>query len=274
MQNVLSIFRYLRVFLFFLGLQFFALYLYFTSGEYPSMKFANSTQGVTAKIVEIQNFYTHYFGLIEENKKLESANQKLMELSPENYTRLSSNLIEIEDTVYRQQYSFIRGHVLRANTHKPNNFITADLGKVHGVERGMGVINHEGLIGYVYEVSEHYCLIKTLLSENITIDVSLVNSGQFGLLKWPGFKADAVSITGIPNDTEIELGELVVTRGTGGVFPRGVSVGNVSSLKFAEGESNWDLQLKPSVNFGAIKYIYVVNHLLKDELQELESGMD
>ena len=274
MQNVLSIFRYLRVFLFFLGLQFFALYLYFTSGKYPSMQFANSTQGVTAKIVETQNFYTHYFGLIEENKNLESAYKQLLELNPDNYTRLSSTLIEVEDTVYRQQYSFIRGNVLRATTHKPNNFVTADLGTVHGVERGMGVINHEGLIGYVYEVSEHYCLIKTLLSENINIDVSLVNTGQFGLLKWPGLKADAVSITGIPNDTEIELGELVVTRGTGGVFPRGVAVGNVSSLKFAEGESNWDLQLKPSVNFRAIRYVYVVNHLLKDELFELESRVD
>lgn len=274
MQNVLSIFRYLRVFIVFLVLQIFALYLYFTSDVYPSMQFVNSTQGITSKIVETQNFYTRYFGLLEENEQLQQAYRELLTLNPENYVRLAADVIQIEDTNYRQTYSFIRGDVLRATTHKANNYITANIGGVHGVKRGMGVINHDGLIGYVYEVSEHYCLIKTLLSENINIDVSLDKSGQFGLLKWPGHNPAAVGITGIPNDTEIEIGELVVTRGTGGVFPKGIPVGKVSALDFAEGESNWDLRVKPSVNFGAVKYVFVVNHLLKEELDTLESRVE
>ncbi len=274
MQNVLSIFRYLRVFIVFLVLQVFALYLYFTSDVYPSMQFVNSTQGITSKIVETQNFYTRYFGLLEENEQLQRAYQELLTLNPENYVRLAADVIQIEDTNYRQTYSFIRGDVLRATTHKANNYITANIGDVHGVKRGMGVINHDGLIGYVYEVSEHYCLIKTLLSENINIDVSLEKSGQFGLLKWPGHNPSAVGITGIPNDTEIEIGELVVTRGTGGIFPKGIAVGKVSALDFAEGESNWDLRVKPSVNFGAVKYVFIVNHLLKEELDTLESRVE
>jgi rod shape-determining protein MreC len=273
MQNVLSIFKYLRVFLVFFAIQIFTLYVYFSSDVFPSIQFLNSTKGLASKIVESQNFYTRYFGLLEENKKLRNANKKLLELNPKNYTRLSADLIKIKDTFYRQTYSFIQGDVLRVTSHKANNYITANIGKKQGVKRGMGVINNDGLIGYVYEVSTHYCLIKTLLSENITIDVSLKKSGQFGLLKWPGIQSSSVSITGIPNDTEIEIGEQVVTRGTGGVFPKGISVGRVSSLEFAEGESNWDLKIRPSVNFGSVKYVYVVKHLLKEELEKLEEKM-
>lgn len=274
MQNVLSIFRYVRVFLTFLSFQVFALYLYFNSDLYPAMQFVNSTSGITAKVIEAQNFYEYYFGLIEENKSLQNANKALLELSAANYLRLKPDLIQIEDTLYKQAYSFIRGDVLRATTHKANNYITANIGSAQGVKRGMGVINHDGLIGYVYEVSEHYCLVKTLLSENINIDVSLSNSGQFGLLKWFSNDPSIVNVTGIPNDTEIEIGELVVTRGTGGVFPKGISVGRVCAFEFAEGESNWDLRVKPSVNFRAVKYIYVVNHLLKEELDELEARVE
>lgn len=271
MQNILSIFRYLRVFIVFLVLQLGTLYVYFTSDAYPSLQFVNSTQGITAKFIEFQNFYTYYFGLIEENERLQKAYQDLLELNPKNYTRLSADMISIDDTLFRQTYSYIRGDVLRSPTHHANNYITANIGTKHGVKRGMGVINHDGLVGIVFEVSEHYCLVKSLLSESINIDVNLEKSGQFGFLKWPGLSHNAISISGIPNDTEIEVGELVTTRGTGGVFPKGVAVGKVSSFDFAEGEANWDLRIKPSVNFKSIRYIYVVNHLLKNELDQLES---
>ncbi len=272
MQNVRSIFRYLRVFLIFVLLQGFALYLYFTSQLYPSIQFANSTKGISNSFVEAQHSYTKYFGLTEENRKLQKAYKTLLEKSPISFIRLDAKRATIEDTLFKQNYSYIAGEVLRSSTHKANNFITANIGKKHGVKRGMGVINHDGLIGYVYEVSEHYCLVKTLLSENINIDVSLPN-GQFGLLKWLGSNPNAVNVTGIPNDTEVELGELITTRGTGGVFPRGIAVGHVAALNFAEGEANWDLSLKPVVNFGSVKYIYVVNHLHKAELDALEASV-
>lgn len=273
MQNVRSIFRYLRVFLIFVLLQCFALYLYFTSQLYPAMQFANTTRGISTTFVETQHFYTRYFGLNEENKKLQKAYLELLEKSPISFIKLDSKRAKIEDTLYKQNYTYIAGEVLRSSTHKANNYITANIGKVHGVKKGMGVINHDGLIGYVFDVSSHYCLVKTLLSENINIDVTLPN-GQFGLLKWLGTNPNVINITGIPNDTEAELGELITTRGTGGVFPRGIPVGHVAALNFEEGEANWDLRVKPSVNFGAVKHIYVVNHLNKKELEALEASVE
>ena len=79
MQNVRSIFRYLRVFLIFVLLQGFALYLYFTSQLYPSIQFANSTKGISNSFVEAQHSYTKYFGLTEENRKLQKAYKTLLE---------------------------------------------------------------------------------------------------------------------------------------------------------------------------------------------------
>jgi rod shape-determining protein MreC len=272
MQNVSAIFRYLRVFLIFALLQGFALYLYFSSQLYPSIQFANTTKGISATIVEAQHSYKRYFGLTEENRKLQKAYQDLLEKSPVSFIKLDSKRAKIEDTLFKQNYTYIAGEVLRSSTHKANNFITSNIGSKHGVKKGMGVINHDGLIGYVFDVSEYYCLIKTILSENINIDVMMAN-GQFGLLKWLGRNPNEINVTGIPNDTEVEVGDLFTTRGTGGAFPRGIAVGKVAALNFAEGEANWDLRLKPAVNFGNVKYIYVVNHLHKAELDALEASV-
>jgi rod shape-determining protein MreC len=273
MQNVSAIFRYLRVFLIFALFQGFALYLYFTSQLYPSIQFANTTRGVSNTLIEAQHAYMQYFGLTEENRMLQKAYQKLLEKSPISFIQLDAKRAKIEDTLFQQNYSYISGEVLRSSTHKANNYITANIGTKHGVKKGMGVINHDGLIGYVYDVSEHYCLVKTLLSENINIDVMLPN-GQFGLLKWLGRNPNEINVTGIPNDTEVELGDVFTTRGTGGVFPRGIAVGSVASLNFTEGEANWDLRLKPAVNFKSVKHIYVVNHLHKTELEALEARLE
>jgi rod shape-determining protein MreC len=273
MQNVSAIFRYLRVFLIFALLQGFALYLYFTSQLYPSIQFANTTRGISNTLIETQHAYKQYFGLPEENRKLQKAYEELLEKSPISFIKLDANRAKIEDTLFKQNYSYISGEVLRSSVHKANNFITANIGKKHGVKKGMGVINHDGLIGYVYDVSEHYCIVKTVLSENINIDVMLPN-GQFGLLKWLGKNPNEVNVTGIPNDTEVEVGDIFTTRGTGGVFPRGIAVGQVSSLNFVEGEANWDLRLKPAVNFGRVKNIYIVNHLNKSELEALEARFE
>jgi len=273
MQNVRSIFRYLRVSLIFILLQGFALYLYFSSQLYPSIQFANSTKGINTKIVETQHFYSRYFGLNKENKNLQKSYKKLLEDSPISFIRLDPRQSKINDTLHKQNYKYISGEVLRSTTHKANNYITGNIGSAQGVRRGMGVINHNGLIGYVFDVSKNYCIIKTLLSENINIDVTLEN-GQFGLLKWFGYNANMINISGIPNDTEVKIGELITTRGTGGIFPRGIAVGKVSALNFAEGESNWDLQVKPSVDFNKVKHIYIVNHLHKTELDSLEQSTE
>lgn len=271
MQNVISILRYLRVIVVFIVLQVFALSFYFSSNLYPSIQFWNSTKGLSNQVASTEKFYKKYFGLLDENKRLNVAYLELLNKSSHSTTPIYPDSLRVEDTLNRQVYSYILGEVSRSTVHKANNFITANIGKNHGVKRGMGVINSDGLIGYVFEVSDNHCMVKTLLSENINIDASLANSGQFGLLKWKGLSPNAIQLSGIPNDTKVKNGELVVTRGTGGVFPKGIKVGKVVSKKFIEGEANWDLNIKPSVNFGSVKYIFVVKYLFKQELDELEN---
>jgi len=251
-------------------LQIIALSVFFKSQTFQQVSFMNSTSGISNTFVEMDHSYKKYFGLSEENKRLQTNYKSLLENSPISLQKLTTNQVAIDDTLYRQEYTYIAGEVLRSTTHKANNYITANVGKKQGVKKGMGVINHDGLVGVVYEVSQHYCLIKSLLSKEINIDVSL-SSGEFGFLKWDGKNPKLIQVSGFPNDIEIKNGDTFLTRGTGGVFPRGIMVGKVHEFKFAEGESNWSISLNSSVDFRGIKSIYIVNHLNKQELENLEN---
>lgn len=273
MRNLKYLFRNSIVFLIFSVLQIFSLSIFFKSQTYQHLSFLNSTSGLSNTVLGWQYAYKRYFNLEGENQKIKKNYLALLQKSPQSFIKISAFETRIEDTLYKQEYAYIAGNVLRSTTHKSDNYITANIGKKQGVKRGMGVINHDGLVGYVYEVSNHYCLIKSLLSQNINIDVAL-DSGQFGFLKWFGKNPKYIQVSGIPNDTELKKGIALRTRGTGGIFPRGILVGKVHTFNFAEGESNWDIQLKPSVDFRSIKSVYVVKHLNKQELDDLESRIE
>ena len=63
----------------------------------------------------------------------------------------------------------------------------------------------------------------------------------------------------------------VVTRGGSGIFPRGLAVGRVESIKGIEGEPLWDVVVKFSENFRTLQRVYIVKNLMIEEQKELEA---
>ena len=82
-----------------------------------------------------------------------------------------------------QQYEYIPGIIINSSCNKRNNFFTLNIGKKQGVKRGMGVFSDNGIVGVIHNVSDHYSVIKSVLTQSINVDVIIESSGAFGLLK-------------------------------------------------------------------------------------------
>ena len=76
---------------------------------------------------------------------------------------------------------------------------------------------------------------------------------------------------GVSNDTDVKLWSKVVTRGGGGIFPRGLSVGKVAAKAPVEGKPLWDLSIRFSEDYRSLQRVYVVRNLMKKEQKELEA---
>ena len=135
----------------------------------------------------------------------------------------------------------------------------------------MGVFSDKGVVGIVHNTSKHYCVVKSVLTEDINIDVTIEPIGLFGLLKWNGKDARKGTITGISNDLHIKKWSKVITRGGSGIFPRGLAVGKVESIKVIEGEPIWDVVIKFSENFRTLQRVYIVKNLMMEEQNALEN---
>lgn len=271
MRNLIAFFRRFRVFLFFLFLQIIALSVYVQYLSFPKNQYLTTAAFTTAKILEAENEITKHFALSENNTALQRENIRLRKNLPQSLYRIDRSLLKINDTAYKQQYSYIPATVINSTVSRQNNYFTLDAGRKQGIHRGMGVFSDKGVVGIVHNTSEHYCVVKSVLTEDINIDVTIEPIGLFGLLKWNGKDPRRGTITGISNDLHIKKWSKVITRGGSGIFPRGLAVGKVESIKVIEGEPIWDVVIKFSENFRTLQRVYIVKNLMIEEQRALEN---
>ena len=220
--------------------------------------------------MEVENDVTKHFNLSKNNSALQIENIKLRTKIPMSLYQIGRNTYKIKDTVYEQQYEYIPGTVVNSSVTRRNNYFTINVGSKQGIKREMGVFSDKGVVGVIHNVSEHYAVVKTVLTKDINIDVTIEPIGLFGFLKWDGYNPKKGSITGISNDLKIKRWSRVVTKGGSGIFPKGIPVGKVYDTKPVEGEPLWDVVVKFSENFRTLQRVYVIKNLLIDEQKALE----
>lgn len=270
MRNFLAFFRRFRVFLFFAFLQIIALSIHIRYLSFPKNQYLTTASVVTGKILEVEFDVTKHFNLSKNNSALQRENIKLRNKLPQSFYQVERNLFKINDTVHEQQFKYIPAIVINSSVTRRNNYFTIDAGSKQGIKREMGVFSDKGIVGVIHNVSEHYSVVKTVLTKDINIDVTIEPIGLFGFLKWDGHDPKKGSVTGISNDLKIKRWSRVVTKGGSGIFPKGMPVGKVYETKPVEGEPLWDVIVKFSEDFRTLQRVYVIQNLLIDEQKALE----
>ena len=271
MHNLIAFFRRFRIFILFALLQIYALTNYFTYLNFPRSQWLTSSSVVASSILSVKNSITKHWGLNENNLALQEENIRLRKKIPHSFIRLDNRLVKIDDSLYQQQYDYIPAIVINSACHKRNNFFTINIGKKQGIKRGMGVFSDKGIVGVIHNTSDHFAVVKSVLTESVNIDVIIESSGAFGLLKWDGKDPRRGSISGISNDMKIKKWSKIVTRGGAGNFPRGLMVGRIETLKPIEGKPLWDVTFVFSENYRRVQNVYVVKNLLQEEQNNIEN---
>jgi rod shape-determining protein MreC len=273
MRNLIAFFRRFRVFLIFVVLQVVALSTYFTFLSFPRTQILTSASQVSGKILEAEFEVTKHFNLSKNNDKLQKENISLRERTPQSFIRMQNGSVKINDTLFHQQYKYIPATVINSTVTKRNNYFTLNIGSAQGIKRKMGVFSDKGIVGTIHSTSKHYSIVKSVLTENINIDVMIESMGLFGLLKWDGRNAKEGSIAGISNDFKIKKWSKVVTKGGSGIFPRGLMVGRIERVITVEGKPIWDVVIRFSEDYRTLQRVYVIQNLFQEEQEKLELGI-
>lgn len=218
------------------------------------------------------NSWKSYLALRDANEKL-AAENVLLRQQVQNFLQAdtSADSVHIVDSIEQGRYAFIVANVANNSVHQKSNYLTLDKGTADGVEKGMGVITSNGVVGIVLQTSAHFSSVQSLLHPDTKISVTLDSSEVFGSLVWGGnIDPRFGMVRDIPNHVQVKKGEKVYTSGYS-LFPAGIHVGDIVETDIKSGESFLDLKIKLSTNFSNLNHVYIVRDLLINEKQTLET---
>lgn len=134
--------------------------------------------------------------------------------------------------------------------------LVIDQGSRQGISRHMAVIAPEGLVGQVAEVTPRSARVQLITDPVSSVGVLLQSSRVTGLLV--GTELRRLRIKYLPILAEVRPGEMVVTSGMGGVYPKGVLVGKVVAVDKRSGALFQEAVVEPSVDFSSLEGVMVI----------------
>ncbi len=169
--------------------------------------------------------------LIDENAKLMARNLELSQIAQqfvalrEENTRLRQLLGSRRRLGAQVVVAELTGVVPSPNTFQ----VEIDKGADAGVFVGQAVIDAEGLFGQVVEVAKFSSRVMLVIDAAHAVPVQ-VNRNDFRSIAAGTGREDRLELEYVPITADIRVGDLLVTSGLGGHFPRGYPVGTVTSV--------------------------------------------
>ncbi len=142
--------------------------------------------------------------------------------------------------------------------------LTIDQGSSQGIKKGMPVVTVEGVVGQILETSPNTSKILLAHDPNSAVDALIQKNRVQGILKGTGDQR--YDLLYILKNADVEKGDLIVTSGLGGSFPKGVPLGTVSSVVKNRRGMFQQIEITPAVNFNQLEYLIII--LRQDSLTD------
>lgn len=264
--------RYYFVFLFLL-LEGVAIYLISQNSYHQGSAIVNFANNISGKVYEQSNKITRYFYLTSVNEALSKENAMLRNQIENSYVKFTEKEMQVEDTVYKQRFTFIEATVISKSINKSNNYFMLNKGVSSGVMKDMCVITPNGLLGLVVNATSNFSLVMTVLHQDTKIAVKNKRTQATGTMIWKGGDYRVGHIEEMPSSLPLKIGDTLVTSGFSRNYPEGIEVGYVKSYTKDPSTGFFNIEFNFSADYNKLEYVYVVKNLFKVEQDLLEKSI-
>ena len=146
--------------------------------------------------------------------------------------------------------------------------IVLDRGRSHGLRSGMPIVTERGVVGLVTASTPHAARAMLILDRQSAVDGLVQRSRARGIVRGTGGGELELEFTGPPED--VQVGDLVITSGYGGVYPKGVRIGEVISVARDAPYVVRRARVRPAAGFERLERVFAV--LWRSPTLELLSG--
>jgi len=125
-----------------------------------------------------------------------------------------------------------------------------------GIRINNPVVTADGIVGKTIAVSAGTSTVQLLTDHNCRISAIDQNTRTLGIIRWKGGRL--LEMGDVPVESQLAVGDTVVSSGLGGIFPAGLMIGTVVYAKNRSGSLFKDVLVRPAVKFWSIEEVFVI----------------
>lgn len=217
---------------------------------------ANYINGIFNNIDSLLNTY-------EENKRLKARLEDFAVVQAE-ATDLKSENSKLRELLGKTEslkaFNPIHATVIARNPDQWEEKIILDKGSSHGVQKNMAVMTAKGLVGKITLVTPFTSEVELLYSNNPNYRVSAMVLGEkeaYGLIEGFDEVRNELIMKRIDSSLKVKEGEQVVSSGLGGIFPKGVPIGEITEVSTDDHGLTKMVYVKPSTDFSILEHVVI-----------------
>ncbi|SDE73369.1 hypothetical protein SPACI_019730 [Sporomusa acidovorans DSM 3132] len=158
------------------------------------------------------------------------------------------------------QFDFVTAQVIARDPGTWTSIIMINRGASDGIAKDMTVVTAQGLVGNVISVYNNSAKVQLILDPRSAVGclVQRPESRVAGIVEGSSANQQTPHMVNIARDADIIKGDKIITSGFGGIFPKGLLVGEVLDIVNDEGGLLKYAVLKPAVDFDRLEEVLVI----------------
>jgi len=222
--------------------------------------FAEVQRWITGTITGSQEVWTGYFalrGVHEENTALRRELQTLqIRLQEERaMAQRAEDLRQLLELHDRAGLETAAAEIIGGAASPEFRTVTIDKGTTSHIHTDMAVLSPAGVVGRVILASNRAAKVQLIVDRNAAAGAVIERSRAQGIVFGGG--VDQLRMDYVPGTADVKPGDLIVTSGIDGIFPKGFVIGTVETVEHGSGTYH-DIVVRPAVDFSRLEEVLVV----------------
>ncbi len=189
--------------------------------------------------------------LREQNQRLRTRVAELEESRLEN-ERLRS-LVELSQA---QDLESVAARVIGRPSNSWEGVIVIDRGSSDGIAPGMPVIGSGGLLGQTVSVAGNSSRVRLITDQRSGVAAMIQRSRAEGVVR--GSIDGNLSFDFVSTETTLRAGDVVITSGMGGIYPKGIIIGEVTEIRVSDNSLFQEIGLGAAAKLTGLEEVLVI----------------
>lgn len=150
----------------------------------------------------------------------------------------------------------IAANVIGRDVAKWFGTVQVDRGTRDGVQRNAPVVTADGVVGRVIEVTPTAARVLLIADSRSAVGVVVQRMRDLGVVE--GRNERVLHLKYLSRTSDVQPGDVVVTSGQGGVFPKGLTVGRITRVVREEGELLLEAEVEPAASLDRLEEVLIL----------------